>query len=144
MNGVIFDESKLFLCDQQLSIAPFDASNIEVMLFETITALDHTDVLATLAAAETAFTGYARQPVTSWAPSSLTGDFHARAQGSTVTFDNSGVTDSGSITGWAMVDTANGTVVQAGLYDTPFVIAAGQSYVTTPFWLFTGELSDEP
>jgi hypothetical protein len=144
MNGVIFDESKLFLCDQQISLPPFDANNIEVMLFETITALSHTDVLATLAAAECSFTGYARQPVASWAASALTGDFHARAQGATVTFDNSGVTDSGSITGWAMVDVANGVVVQAGLYDTPFVIAASQSYTTTPFWLFTGEIGTEP
>jgi hypothetical protein len=144
MNGVVFDESKQRILDQMLVNSPFAAGNVMVMLFDTITTIGHADVLATLVAHEAAFTGYSRQSVLIWSPSALTADFHARAQGTTLSFTNSGGADSSLLTGWAMVDQGAGKVLQAGLYDTPFVIVAGQTYLTTPFWLYTGEIASEP
>lgn len=143
MNGVVFDEAKTIINDNTLSAGPFSTGDVQVMLFDTLTALGHGNVLADLEAHEVTFTGYARQPITTWGSSGLTADFHARSQGDTVTFTSTDVSDSSTITGWALVDNANGVVLQAGLYDTPFVIAAGQGYITTPFWLYTGEVSSE-
>lgn len=144
MNGVVFDESKIALLLQQLAGGIFLSGNCKMMLCDTITALDHTDTLATLAANEVTFTGYARQTVGSWGTPVLTADLHARAQGATVTFSNTGGGASSTITVWALVDTAGGKVIQAGLFNTPFTIPGSSDYLLTPFFLYTGEIGSEP
>lgn len=144
MLGVIFDQSKVALLTQLLAGGPFAGSNCKMMLFDTLTSLDHADTLSTLTAHEAAFTGYARQTVSGWGTPALMADFHARAQAATVTFSNSGGSPSSTITGWALVDDGAGKVMQAGLYDTPFAIGASEDYLTTPFWTLTGEISSEP
>ena len=144
MNAVTFDESKIALLTQQLAAGPFAGSNCKMMLFDTLTALAHTDTLSTLSAHELAFSGYARQTVTGWGTPTLTSDKHARSQAGTVTFSNTSGSPSNTITGWALVDTAASKVIHAGLYDTPFVIGDGEDYLTTPFYLLTGEIGSEP
>lgn len=144
MNAVVLDESKQAILDQQLAGGPFAGSNLKMMLFDTLTAIDHTDVLADYTAHEMAFSGYSRQTVSGWSASIMTVDFHARSQGDTVTFHNGSGSTTGTITGWAYVDTAAGKVVAAGLYTTPFTILDGDDYLSTPFALYTGELLLEP
>jgi hypothetical protein len=144
MNGVLFDQSKIELLTEQLAGTLFAGSNVQMALFYGITSLDHTDTYAGLVANEASFTGYARQTVTGWGTPTLTADFHARSQALTVTFSNTGGSDSSSITAWALIDTGSNKLIQGGLYDVPFVIPAGQDYLTTPFWTRTGEISHEP
>lgn len=144
MNAVLNDGSKPGLLDAMLAQPPFDGSNCKMMLFYGITALTHATDYTTLLAGEVVTAGYARQTVTGWTVSVLTGDFHARSQAGTVTFHNSSGGDSETITGWALIDTANSLVIQAGLYDVPFAIPSGEDYLTTPFFTFTGELASEP
>lgn len=144
MLGVVADESKPALCDDLTAGSVLAPANAVLMLYDTIAALTHATVLATLAAHEVAVAGYARQPVTAWGASVLTADFHARSQGNTLTFTNSSGGASSLITGWALVDSGAGKIIQSGLYDTPFTIPAGQVYLTTPFFTFTGEIGVEP
>lgn len=138
------DGSKTRILNAFLTQPPFDGANCTLMLFDTLVALAHDTSYAALTAHEAAFSGYARQVVTGWGSSVLTADFHARSQAGTVTFDNSGGSPSSTLTGWALIDEANSAVIMAGLYDAPFAIPDGQSYLTTPFFLYTGEIGSEP
>lgn len=138
-NGYLADEDKLYLQDQRLAGSPF-ATHLVMGLFTGAPTVDHTSTLASIAAHELAVAGYARQAVAGWVASTLTADFHALSTAAGVTFANSSGSPTSLITGWFYVDTLNNKLVMAGLYDTPFVILAGGTYVTTPFWESTGEL----
>lgn len=144
MNGIAFDEAKTSQLNQLLAGGPFAGTNCKMMLGKTLTALSHTDVYATLAAAELSHTGYARQDVVNWTSAVLTTDKHARSQADTVTFGNTSGSPSDTVTWWAFVDHGNSKILQAGLYDSPFVIGDGEDYLTTPFYTAFHEIAAEP
>jgi hypothetical protein len=142
MNGVILDDSKVKLATNQVANAPF--TTLQMGLFTTLTALTHATLTATIIADELSVSGYSRQTVSGWGTPTITADFHAITYASTVTFNNSSGSSSALITGWFLYDTAASKIVAAGLFDNPFVILAGSSYITTPFWQLTGEIGSEP
>lgn len=141
MNGVILDGDKVNLLIQQLAGGGYNS--MQMGLGDTIAALSHATTGASLTAHEEAFTGYSRQSLTFGSPA-LTTDKHARAFASAVTFSNTGVVDSTSITFWFFSNPSSGEVVMAGLFDTPFVIPAGGAYITVPFFQNFGEIQSEP
>lgn len=142
MNAVVFDDSKQKLVTNQLANPPF--TTLKMGLFTTLAAITHATTTATVLANEAAFTGYARQDVSGWGTPALTPDFHEVSFANAVTFNNSGGSPSALITGWFLYDTAAAKVVAAGLFDNPFVVTAGGSYITTPFWQIIGEIGSEP
>jgi hypothetical protein len=142
MNGVLLDVSKQKLLSNQLANSPF--TTMTMGLFTTLTAISHATLTATIIADELVVTGYARQPVSAWGAPALTADFHEISFAGTVTFNNTSGSPSSLVTGWFLYDTAANQIVAAGLFNNPFIIGAGGSYVTTPFWQLIGEIGSEP
>lgn len=136
---VVLDESKVNLCTARVGAAPFAAANISVHLYYGTGSPDHTDTQSSLAVNEATFTGYTPQSVTTWSAPVLTAAFKAVSVGSSVTFTNSGGSDSSPIYGWWYEDTANGKAVLFGKFTSPIVIPAGTPFTFTPTWEGTGE-----
>jgi hypothetical protein len=133
MEGVFCDDYKGTLLDNMLTQAPF-TSPMVMGLFTTINSVDHTFVLGSLGGNELAVAGYARQTLAGWSAASLNGSFQAVTQAADVTFNNTSGSATGLITGWFYYDPATNLIVMVGLFANPFVIGAGSTYTTTPFW----------
>jgi len=118
-------------------------ADAKLLLFDTIAAIDDEMTYAEFEADEVSFTGYARQDVGSWSAPTISAH-RALSLSGIVAFTNSGVSPSSSITGWALVDEAEEKVIIAGLYDSPFVIAAGGTYSTALLLTFRGEQNSAP
>lgn len=136
--GHLADEDKNALNDARLATANF--SGAKMHLFQTLTSIDHTITESTLAANECSFAGYSAQTLSGWSASALTADFHSQSSASPVTFGpNTSGSDSPVIRGWWYKDAVTGLCIVAGLFDNPFIILNGQTYVVTPTFRLTGE-----
>jgi len=141
MSSVWMDESKPDVQDAILSSAMF--SNAKLCLLGGITAIDAGDSFATIIAYEVNFTGYARQPVSGWSPAVMSGH-DALSASAACLFLNTGVVNSPSIDGWAVINETDGKLIWSDLYTTPFVIGPGAPYSTSLLDLFSGKANVKP
>ena len=135
MIGVVADESKLKMLDNELANPPF--TTLKMGLYTNTLTPDHATVIGDLT--EPIHGGYAQQDVTGWGSATLTGDFHALAVATNVVFSNTTGSDSATIKGWFYRDTVANKLVAAATFDTPFVIPAGGSVTLTPKFRKTHE-----
>lgn len=134
--GVTCNESKVDLLDEQVTGSTFTGA--EMMLSEVDITPDGDTVLADLTADEPTVSGYARQPLV-WDPAALTVDT-AEAAAAAVTFDNTDAVDTGVIYTWGYVNGAGTKLVQAGRFDTPFILSATSgTFTTIPRTRLSGE-----
>lgn len=136
MLGVVSDDSKNKMLDNELSSPPF--TSLTMGLFTNDYTPTHASHIGDLT--ELAVAGYVQQTVTGWSAAALSGDFHAVASAGAVTFLNTSGSDSPTIYGWFYYDTTANKLVCAGRFDLPFVLPATVGTVTlTPFFRKTGE-----
>lgn len=142
MKGVAMDESKAKLLLEQVTNPPFSAGGATMGLLQGISAVNRADSTATVLAFESTFSGYARQTLANPTTPLLTGGV-ARTNFDLVVFTNlTGVPQ--TIDGFFYFDTSAGVLLLAGLYDTPVVIAPGDTFPTRPFWSRNGRFDDSP
>lgn len=137
MDGVVCDESKVALINARTANAPFNT--LVMGLSQANITPSRTTVAGDLTPSEVSVTGYARQTVGTWGTPSLSSGL-VTVNAAPVTFNNSGGSDSGTIYCWFFFDTATNKLVAAGRFTLPFVLAAGGSYTTTPFWRLNGDV----
>lgn len=137
MGFVVADQSKVQLCRQQLTRAPFPGATIGLFIVDL--TLTHSTTYNQVVTHELSIAGYARQALVNWSVPTLTEDYHALSFSATVEFLNSGSTISPLIFGWFFADQAHSLLIASGKFAPPKLIFAGKSYRTTPFWLLTGD-----
>jgi len=142
MKGVLMDDSKRALLDDQLAVGPFSTNNAYMGLMQGVSAVNRADSTATILAFEPVFGGYARQLLQNPTASSISAGV-ARSNFDLVTFTNSSGSDQ-MIDGWFYYDNATNKVMMAGLYDTPVLIPNGDTFPTRPFWTRQGHFDDSP
>ena len=141
--GILLNDDKIWLLEQYLIAAPF-ATNLDMGLFTTLTALTDATTSAAIVAAELVVSGYVRQPVNTWSSPVLDAAFDAVSNAAPVTFDNTSGGPTASITGWFYFETVNALCLMAGLFPTPFVIPAGGTFVTTPYYQLNSQVTANP
>jgi hypothetical protein len=136
--GVTCDESKVLLLTQLLASGPWAFA--QMLLSEADITPDRSTVAADLTADEVSVGGYARQAVTSFDGPTLDGSGFAFSQADVVTFLNTSGGDSGTIFTWGIIDSSNGKLIEAGRWDTPFVlVATSGNFPTRPTVRLRGE-----
>lgn len=101
-------------------------------LFTTNLTIAHNTVLSTVTAVEAAWTGYARQQVSSWPTPTIVSGVASMAGNTLLTFNNtSGSTQ--TFYGWFAVDTSSGKLI-AALNIGATTIPNGGTYSFAPTW----------
>lgn len=136
--GVTCDESKNALLAALVASGPW--TDAYMMLSEADITPDRETVLADLDVDEVTVSGYARQPITGLGTPAIVTPGVSRVIADPCTFINTSGGDSGTIYTWGIVDDTTGHLIEAGRWDTPFVLEATiGEFVTTPTVRLSGE-----